>query len=144
MKKVCTKCGVSKGARAFAPHSNTRDKKRPECRTCHAKYHRQARIDTDRDHYRRYELKRKYGITVDEYNQMFADHDGRCAICARHVSEIVFGKWKTLAVDHNHDTGAVRGLLCSKCNVGLGAFADDISRIEAAASYLRRYSKGEK
>ena len=61
---------------------------------------------------------------------------GRCLICGC-VPE------KTLHIDHNHGTGAVRGLLCGKCNVGLGLFGDNPTRLERAAAYLSQYAAAE-
>ena len=79
-------------------------------------------------------LQRKYGIGVDKYNSLLAEQSGVCAICK---TECVSGK--KLAVDHNHDTGEVRGLLCCKCNRGLGNFADNLDRLQEAVLYLQRY-----
>lgn len=77
-------------------------------------------------------LLREYGITLDQYNQMFEEQEGKCAICGKHQSELKFA----LAVDHNHDTGEVRGLLCRKCNTGIGLFDDNKSLIHNALTYL--------
>jgi len=73
-------------------------------------------------------LIRNYGITVDDYNKMLEEQGGRCVIC---TDDNV-----PLAVDHNHDTGEVRGLLCRKCNSGLGMFKDNDLLLIAAAGYL--------
>lgn len=75
-----------------------------------------------------------YGITAAEYAAKLAEQDGRCAIC-RGVP-----RSKRLAVDHNHKTGAVRGLLCKRCNHDLlGAAHDSIEMLERAVGYLREY-----
>jgi hypothetical protein len=66
---------------------------------------------------RKYQLKR-YNITLDQYNEMFNKQEGKCAICKKHQNEIN----KTLCVDHNHKTNAVRQLLCHTCNVTLSYF----------------------
>lgn len=63
-------------------------------------------------------LQKKYGITLEDYNKMFAEQNGCCAMCGRHQSEFK----RALAVDHNHITGAVRGLLCMRCNTTLGSY----------------------
>jgi hypothetical protein len=77
-------------------------------------------------------------VNIDDYWQLHDEQDGRCAICGSiETSENRFGL-KTLAVDHDHVTGKVRGLLCSDCNLGLGKFHDDISRMEKAIEYLKR------
>lgn len=79
----------------------------------------------------------QYGITLAEYEQMLVDQDGMCAVC--HGPEVVnrSGKIISLAVDHCHSTGKVRGLLCRACNSGIGHFADDIERIMSAIEYLK-------
>lgn len=64
---------------------------------------------------KKFELK-QYGITVDDYNRIFAEQNGVCAICGRHQFEFK----RSLAVDHNRETGEVRGLLCFNCNIKLG------------------------
>jgi len=80
-------------------------------------------------------LNRTYGIGLEKYNSLLSEQSGVCAICK---TECVSGK--KLAVDHNHDTGEVRVLLCCKCNRGLGNFGDNLDRLEEAVLYLQRYS----
>lgn len=63
---------------------------------------------------------------------MFLEQQGKCGICNKHQSELD----RTLAVDHCHNTGRIRGLLCSNCNLGLGHFKDVIENIESAIRYL--------
>lgn len=84
---------------------------------------------------RTYWLKRNYGITDADFDRMFDEQDGRCAICG---TDEPGGGYNTLHVDHNHETGFVRGLLCNNCNRGLGMFSDDAWRLEAATAYLLR------
>ena len=69
---------------------------------------------------RKYNLKKRFGITEKEYWNMFTQQLGRCNICGREEREIHHGKVKMLAVDHNHKTGNVRGLLCKQCNLMIG------------------------
>ena len=85
---------------------------------------------------RRQALKREYNITPKEYETKFIQQGGRCAICRRHRSE----QRRDLSVDHNHITGAVRGLLCARCNTGLGGANDDIQILESMISYLHRHA----
>ena len=79
-------------------------------------------------------LKKLYGFTLDEWNEMFDAQDGKCAICGKHQTEI----GKTLGVDHCHKTGKIRGLLCTTCNRGLGYFKDDIENLRCAIMYLNK------
>ena len=78
---------------------------------------------------RRGALRRAFGLTLEEYDAMLKKQRGKCAICG--------GKeWRNLAVDHNHETGAVRGLLCSVCNKNLGIYEKNRVKYEA---YLVKY-----
>lgn len=80
-------------------------------------------------------LQRTYKIDLDKYNSLLTEQSGVCAICK---NECPSGK--RLAVDHNHDTGEVRGLLCCKCNRGIGNLNDDLDRLRSAVVYLEKYS----
>ena len=80
------------------------------------------------------ELQRKFGISIERYNEMFASQKGCCAICGRHQSELK----KRLHVDHDHETDEVRGLLCSQCNAGIGFFEDSKELLEMALHYLQK------
>lgn len=83
---------------------------------------------------REYFLQRNYGISSITYAKMLEEQNGLCAICQGECVR------QTLSVDHNHDTGKVRGLLCDRCNRGLGYFKDDPQLIEAAINYLKEHS----
>ena len=78
-------------------------------------------------------LKYSYGINLDEYNDIFKKQGGICVICRRPQSAVE----RKFAVDHDHVTGKVRGLLCSRCNLGLGKFMDDINLLYSAIDYLK-------
>lgn len=80
-------------------------------------------------------LKAKYGITIEMYDKMRNDQDGKCAICADNHPGY------TLMVDHNHTTNAVRGLLCRWCNTALGMLKEKAASMEAAILYIKRHSK---
>lgn len=86
------------------------------------KYYRQTRRTTI--------LKNRYGITEEDYAQMFQHQHGLCAICQKSST-------KNLDVDHDHETGKVRGLLCNNCNRGLGHLQDSILHLESAIKYLK-------
>jgi len=82
---------------------------------------------------------RRQGCSTNQYRTLFEAQGGRCAICGvgeGHRSR--YGKACRLAIDHNHRTGQVRGLLCNNCNRGLGRFKDSIEFLEAAVRYLKR------
>lgn len=79
------------------------------------------------------DLKRHYGITVAEFEQILAVQGGGCAICGRDGSTSPGG---ILHVDHCHQGGHVRGLLCANCNRAIGQLGDDAARLRRAADYL--------
>ncbi len=78
---------------------------------------------------RAWRYKAVYNITIEDYDRMAAQQDGRCLICQRKDK---------LVIDHDHETGSVRGLLCSACNTGIGLLQDNTEILLAAASYLSR------
>ena len=83
-------------------------------------------------------IQRTYGITAEDYYNMLADQDGKCSICESEEvnnSRISSGK---LFIDHCHDTGKVRGLLCSKCNHAIGLLNDDVDLLQKAIVYLNK------
>nr|WP_167677258.1 endonuclease VII domain-containing protein [Rhodococcus sp. B10] len=83
--------------------------------------------------------KKNYGLTHGDFTQMLERQHGNCAICNTHLQTT--GNYRNSAhVDHDHATGAVRGLLCASCNLGLGKFNDDADILDRAAQYLRRAS----
>ena len=77
-------------------------------------------------------LKNRYGITVEQYDEMLAAQHHGCKICG--ISPEEHGKF--LVVDHCHDTGQIRGLLCNHCNVGIGHLKEDLSIFRKAMQYL--------
>jgi len=83
---------------------------------------------------RNYALKQCYGMTTEEYNELFAKQQGKCAICGIHQTELK----KTLHVDHCHKTEKIRGLLCSNCNTGIGLLQEDIENLQCAILYLNK------
>lgn len=84
-------------------------------------------------------LKRLFGMTPEDAQSMFYSQGGLCAICSKHMCMCVQWGCKTLArIDHCHDSGAVRGMLCNECNMGLGKFKDSTSLLRKALAYLER------
>ena len=81
-------------------------------------------------------MKANYGLTLDTVEALIAHRHGTCDICGCAPAPDSLGR--TLRVDHDHNTGKVRGMLCSECNLGLGKFQDDIMRLCGAAQYLVR------
>lgn len=158
LTKLCSRCQRDLPVTEFTKRGDS-DKLRSHCRACRGRYtkaykaanpDRAAEIQraARRRHYVSHadELRAKsrrqrfdnYGITQDEFEALLASQGGVCAICrepetARHQN----GDVRSLAVDHDHDTGRVRGLLCTNCNQALGKFKDDAERLQRAVEYLR-------
>lgn len=86
---------------------------------------------------KKHHLKREYQLTMEQYMKLLEKQEGCCAICKRHQSELT----KALAVDHSHNTNTIRGLLCTKCNLGLGYFNDNLELLDSATNYLLQFSK---
>jgi len=147
MEKVCSRCGVAQPHEAFHRSSSRKDGRQPWCKSCHAEIakardrthdraraaaryvaNRDARVAANREAH----LRRKYGILEINYQQLLAMQHGGCAICG---GEDV---GRRLAVDHEHISGHVRGLLCSRCNRLIGLAGDDASLLANAAEYLVR------
>lgn len=117
-EKTCNRCGETKPATEFCKKSNHPDGLHHTCRSCMSARKRFAR----------------YGVTMEWFDQKLAEQDGRCAICPAEITE------STCHVDHDHQTGAPRDLLCPNCNYGLGNFKDSPELLELAAAYLRRHA----
>ena len=79
-------------------------------------------------------LKYEYGITLDQYNEMFKKQEGKCAICQRHQNKLT----RTLCVDHDHKTNKVRALLCLTCNTDVSVVEN---RLEEMTNYLNKHRK---
>jgi hypothetical protein len=124
--KYCPRCKEVKAVADFGRNRAEKSGLAAYCKPCHNTVMRDERI---RKHgsTRNYHLKRRYGITEDDFDRMLAEQNGLCAICMA-----VPGVF----VDHCHKTGLVRGVLCFNCNNGLGHFEDDIVALELAALYL--------
>lgn len=131
-----------------------KDKRRPygaahKCKDCTNAYVRKrhaehfapgkARNHEHRRYHKAYQLRRIYGITIDEYNAKLTEQGGKCAICSM---EVTFSRDLTAAhLDHCHATGKVRGILCVRCNQGIGFLQDRIDLLYKAIDYLKEYGE---
>ena len=84
----------------------------------------------------KHRLKRKYNLSLEEYSEKLIRQGGFCAICECSETAKQDGKLKRLAVDHNHETGRVRGLLCARCNRALGFVQENIKTLLSCVAYL--------
>lgn len=111
------------------------NRQKPEVRAKHlADSKRFYRTPEGQAYHRNYRL-RKYGLTQADYEAMLAAQDYECAICGAED----WAQRKGLVVDHDHDTGLVRALLCDECNISLGKMGESPNRLRAAAAYLEKF-----
>ena len=116
-------------------------KNNPEKHKEHIKRAREVANAKDPNWQRKATLLREFGITLDEYNDMLTIQGNVCAICKQEETSKFKGTVRALAVDHNHTTGQVRGLLCNACNWSLGAMKENITYLKSAIEYLENWDK---
>lgn len=128
--KKCSKCKEVKDLSEFGKDKNKKDKHSYTCKICR----------TENDYKRKnvlknFHLTKKYGITLEEYNNLFFKQNGCCDICKKHQSEFKI----SLSVDHCHETGNIRGLLCSSCNRALGMYKESEEILLNAIKYIKKF-----
>lgn len=142
--RLCARCRRHLPRAAFGPDNSTKDSLKTSCRECISNYDKAWWAGGG--FLRR--ISKTYGITEQGLSALLEAQNGQCAICRIDLSLWLTGKTgrqrRGLNVDHCHDTRRVRGLLCVKCNVALGAADDDPSRLRAMADYIeQRRAKGK-
>lgn len=130
--KTCTICELSKPLTEFYKNPSQ------PCKKCHIERTEAYRLANPEVELRT-RMKRNYGITPEQHQELVKSQRGVCAICKRPETAVKPKRegTKALAVDHCRDTMQVRGLLCQKCNTGIGNLDHSVERLEAAAQYLR-------
>jgi hypothetical protein len=156
-KKQCGKCRQWKPVDEFYADPRTPTGLTSGCKPCTLESRKQSRHRThdagrQRTYTKRYKdkypervaasdrnvkLKRKYGVTAEWYDTKFAEQGGVCAACKRPET-----LRNNLAVDHDHETGEVRGLLCQSCNLTLGLVQESVERLRELIAYLENYQRG--
>lgn len=124
----CPDCGLLKDASEFPRNRSTKSGLAAYCKPCH---NARTRASVARNGgARRYHLRRRFGIEPADVERMIEAQGGLCAVCRKNPPT---------QVDHDHETGLVRGILCDGCNGGLGHFRDDPNLIRRAIAYVRRH-----
>ena len=148
--KKCSTCHVEKDVSEFSQASNYKDGYRGQCKKCRCTYQRvynqtpdgktaqaraKVRMRPRRTHLvmRNEKLREKYGISHTEYEHILIEQGGGCAICGSQKSR---GRYERFHVDHCHETGQVRGILCHPCNMALGQLGDNLESIMRVMNYL--------
>lgn len=162
---ICNRCDLDKPLEEFPVDKNAKCGYRPRCKSCcrldqkesylrdptnvrarakkqheengPAPYNSERRKQRYLMGERSYRLMKEFGITEEEYDELFAAQGNCCAICKRPDNT---SKDRKMPVDHIHDTGQRRGIICGNCNVGIGMLGDDPDRLMAAATYLLQYT----
>ena len=111
---------------------------RSYCKPCGRTRSAQFRNAKGADWMKDYMLRKDFGITLEQFQAMWDEQSGLCAVCNVPMERgtVKDTRGQTCCVDHDHDTGSVRGLLCFNCNTGLGKFGDDADLLLRAARYL--------
>lgn len=132
--KECKSCDppVVKPLSAFYKRTSSPDGHSPICKDCEKKNHQEYyRRNRSKKIHRRSKLKINYAMTEKDFDKLFEEQEGACAICKESDVKLV--------VDHDHKTGKVRKLLCNRCNHGLGRFKDSIPLMRQAITYLEEH-----
>lgn len=130
--KKCTKCKVVKPLDCYPQDKRASDGKASSCKECNnANFRKRYATKEYKKSHAAYRRLKRYGITNEQYEQRLKDCNNSCEICG-----VSFTTAK-LHVDHCHETGKFRGLLCSCCNTALGGLGDNIEGLMRAINYLR-------
>lgn len=143
--KICARCKQKKSINDFDKNKRASDGLTHNCKKCvllfsqspNSRARQKRNREKNKEKSKIYLLKRKFNIRIEDYLNLLELQGGVCMLCAK-----LNTNGKMLAVDHNHKTGKIRGLLCSKCNVGLGQFNDDINVLTRAIQYLSSRDNG--
>ena len=146
--KQCSKCKKYKPDDKFFKRAGRECGLRSHCRKCLSEYNRKRNslpdvklkasnrqkqyIKQNGEKIKNAKLMTRYGISIEEYKQKLDSQDKKCAICKTNLE-----MEKRTHLDHDHNTGKIRGILCWNCNGGLGNFSDDIERLKSAINYLK-------
>jgi protein-arginine kinase activator protein McsA len=134
--KLCGRCGENKTTCNFHRNIRSKDGLQYYCKKCSGEVNRAVDNKKRSDSIRWSTIKRKFGLTKEDYKSLLKSQDWVCAICGNFETKTVKGRVQSLSVDHCHTTGEVRGLLCNACNTAIGNFKDDPELLRKAASYI--------
>ncbi len=135
--KICSSCKISKSIEDFVKDRYTKTGYTGRCRICINK--KQQANPKLPERKRKEKYKQRYGITIQQYEELYTHQNGRCKLCHK-IETTINNKTKKVArlsIDHNHQTKAIRGLLCNNCNRALGLFKDNTQTLENAIKYLK-------
>lgn len=125
----CGQCGNAYQPKKYGPI-------RSICQDCFKANETERTKQYGREYHKNNGLMKVYGLTIEQYKSMLEEQDYKCAICGN-TADGMGAKLRNLCVDHCHTTGKIRGLLCTKCNSGLGHFRDNQEYLSNAITYLK-------
>lgn len=131
-KDRCRVCNEWKPLSAFTRSNGYRQRR---CKACHSNYVKQKRKSGEYQGSMKYSLKKRYNMTIADFEELLESQEHKCAICKTDLKTL---STKLVHIDHSHETNEVRGVLCHWCNVGLGSFKDDVDRLKEAINYLSK------
>ena len=131
----CSGCDTYKDLDCFTKQTSSKYGVSGKCREC-----RKGEVIKNRTKRLYYHKQKNYGISKEEYQALYEKQGGVCAICKQPETAITKGVQASLCVDHDHETGEVRGLLCSSCNSALGHFRDNTEILARAIDYLKEHN----
>ena len=138
MSRKCYTCKEEKPLEEFYRSKNEKYGRHGRCITCvKTRYLSDSAKESKKVYNRARSRRSGTGFTPEEFEQKFEEQGSRCAICG---TDKPTGKWKVFAVDHNHETGQVRELLCNECNRGIGLLKDNPDLLMKAAEYLFKHN----
>ncbi len=132
--KTCAFC-----QNLFTTHMKTQKFCNPSCRNRHAEQKPERKNGLNRKHNQLKSKLKPFGFTVEDYESESWNQGHVCAICGQPETDTHTGTLRRLAVDHDHKTGCYRGLLCGKCNKGIGLFKDNVALLKQAIQYLEKF-----
>lgn len=156
MRRICCKCKIEKDISEFTKDKNDKTGFTYSCKKCRLNIFKQWKLNNPEKYketiqkrkykqkeyyslpeiklkYRKKFIERKFNISYSDYEKMQIKQNNKCAICGNEENS---ADKDYLSVDHNHESGDIRGLLCTRCNVGLGYFKDNIQNLKNAINYL--------
>ena len=131
LDKKCPRCKQIKPVSSFSKDKRADDGLRGCCRACASKTYKRDWYKVNKLICTKKSLRKLYGVSLEQYDEMLEEQDGVCKICGG-----INPNGVRLAVDHNHDTGEIRGLLCSRCNLRIGWIENNLSVIGKMLNYL--------
>lgn len=135
--KICIVCNKILPLVDFPKHKTAIDGRSNQCKE-YRKIYKKAWLKKNPKEFRKYHLKRTFGLTIEDYAKMLKQQKGVCAICGKPETTIVKNILRNLVIGHCHKTEKIRGLLCGRCNRVIGLMQDSPTFLKAAADYLEQ------